>query len=388
MMRPMENRSAVVAALLAASLTSLAASARLYLWPDAPGPVLLSPPPPLAIPPTAPAATRSVEIRPGDNFAGALMSAGLRARMAAELATLFAKNGAELRKLRPGSRLEVTWNFRREPIEIRYAPSPWVRFAAAREDGSWGITRAETEPDVRVAAVHGEVKSSLFEAIDDVGESPQLVMALVNIFEWDFDFTADTRTGDRFRLLVEKRYAGDRFVNYGRIRVAQYVSNGRVISGVGFEAGGEGRYSFYDPEGRSLKKSFLKSPLEFSRITSRFTYARPHPILGGTLPHLAVDYAAPPGTPVRAVADGTVSHAGRAADASIRSVRSSSLATPSRAPSGRSSNATPAPSSSAWRPRPRSRASEGGVDAPRKFRPAHPGATIEPLDRKESPWSL
>src|SRR2546425_4480164 len=106
------------------------------------------------------------------------MSAGLRARMAAELATLFAKNGAELRKLRPGSRLEVTWNFRREPIEVRYAPSPWVRFAAAREDGSWGITRAETEPDVRVAAVHGEVKSSLFEAIDDVGESPQLVMAL------------------------------------------------------------------------------------------------------------------------------------------------------------------------------------------------------------------
>src|SRR5439155_1724106 len=198
-----------------------------------------------------------------------------------------------------------------------------------------------------------EVKSSLFEAIDDVGESPQLVMALVNIFEWDFDFTADTRTGDRFRLLVEKRYAGDRFVNYGRILVAQYVSNGRVISGVGFEAGGDGRYSFYDPEGRSLKKSFLKSPLEFSRITSRFTYARPHPILGGTLPHLAVDYAAPPGTPVR-----------------------------------RRSNAAPAPSSSAWGPRPRSRASERGDDAPRKFRPAHPGATIEPLDQKESPWSL
>src|SRR2546425_3618409 len=108
MMRPMENRSAVVAALLAASLTSLAASARLYLWPDAPGPVLLSPPPPLAIPPTPPAPTPRVEIRPRDNFAGALMSAGLRARMAAQLATLFAKNGAELRKLRPGSRLEVT----------------------------------------------------------------------------------------------------------------------------------------------------------------------------------------------------------------------------------------------------------------------------------------
>src|SRR5216117_2739310 len=306
----MTNRSAVAAALLAASLGSLAASARLYLWPDAPGPWFLSAPPPLEILPTARAATRTIEIRPGHNFVGALMSAGVRARMAAELAALFAKNGAELKKLRPGNALDVTWNFRREPIEVRYAPSPWVRFAARREDGSWAVTRGETEPDVRVAAVHGEVKSSLFEAVDDVGESPQLVMALVNIFEWDFDFTADTRTGDRFRLLVEKRYAGDRFVNYGRIRVAQYVSNGRVISGVGFEAGGEGRYSFYDPEGRSLKKSFLKSPLEFTRITSRFTWARPHPILGGVRPHLAIDYGAPTGTPVRAVADGRIGAAG------------------------------------------------------------------------------
>src|SRR5437870_9748681 len=101
MMRPMENRSAVVAALLAASLTSLAASARLYLWPDAPGPVLLSPPPPPAIPPTAPAATRSVEIRPGDNFAGAPMSAGLRPRIAAEPAPLLPEHRAARRTLRP-----------------------------------------------------------------------------------------------------------------------------------------------------------------------------------------------------------------------------------------------------------------------------------------------
>src|SRR2546425_9599501 len=238
------------------------------------------------------------------------MSAGLRARMAAELATLFAKNGAELRKLRPGSRLEVTWNFRREPIEVRYAPSPWVRFAAAREDGSWGITRAETEPDVRVAAVHGEVKSSLFEAIDDVGESPQLVMALVNIFEWDFDFTADTRSGDRFRLLVEKRYAGDQFVDNSRILVAQYLSDGGLLTGVGYEQAQRGGFGYYDPTGRSLRKSFLKSPLEFTRITSGFTYARPHPILGGARPHLAIDYAAPVGTPVRAVAQGVVTRAG------------------------------------------------------------------------------
>src|SRR5919197_933180 len=230
MMWAMKNRTAVAAALLAASLTSLAASARLYLWPDAPAPQVLPPPPAIQTSPTVAAATRSIEIRPGGHFAGALILAGVRARTAAELATLFAKHGAELKKLRPGNTLEIAWNLYRQPIEVRYAPSPWVRFAAVARNGSWAITREETEPDVRVAAVQGEVKSSLFEAIDDVGESPQLVMALVNIFEWDFDFTADTRTGDRFRLLVEKRYSGESFVNYGRILVAQYVSAGRVIS--------------------------------------------------------------------------------------------------------------------------------------------------------------
>src|SRR5207237_4214173 len=137
----------------------------------------------------------------------------------------------------------------------------------------------------------------------------QLVMELVDIFSSDFDFTADTRAGDRFRLLVEKRYAGEQFVDYGQILVAQYLSDGRVLTGVSFEGAG-GRVAYYDPDGRSLKKSFLKSPLEFTRITSGFTYARPHPILGGVRPHLAIDYAAPVGTPVRPVADGVVPAAG------------------------------------------------------------------------------
>jgi murein DD-endopeptidase MepM/ murein hydrolase activator NlpD len=180
---------------------------------------------------------------------------------------------------------------------------------AVATDAGWEIRRAETRPDVRVEAVGGEVRRSLFEAVEAVGESPQLVLELVEIFSSDFDFTADTRSGDRFRLLVEKRYAGEQFVDYGQVLVAQYLSDGRMLTGVGFEPSG-GRTAYYDLDGRSLKKSFLKSPLEFTRITSGFTYARPHPILGGVRPHLAVDYGAPVGTPVRAVADGTVVLAG------------------------------------------------------------------------------
>jgi murein DD-endopeptidase MepM/ murein hydrolase activator NlpD len=203
--------------------------------------------------------------------------------------------------------VDITWSPAGDATAVSVQPSPWLGFAAVAGEEGWAVKRLETTPDVRVVAVTGRVERSLFQAIDDVGEQPQLVIALVNVFEWDFDFTADTRTGDRFRLIVEKRYAGDTFVNYGRILAAQYSSDRRLLTGIGW---GRDRFSYYDLTGRSLRKSFLKSPLEFTRITSRFTYARPHPILGGTIPHLAVDYAAPGGTAVRAVADGTVTHAG------------------------------------------------------------------------------
>src|SRR3989442_2126055 len=231
MVGPMRKRSVVAAALLGASLSSLAAAARLYLWPGAQGPLLLPAP---AAPPAPnlayPVTTRSVEVRPGDTLVQALGRAGVGARAAAELSTLFTRNGVELKKLRPGNALEVSWTHRGEPIEVRYAPSAWGRFSAVRWCRSWAVTRAETRPDVRVEAVRGEVRRSLFEAIDALGESPQLVVAMVEIFESDFDFTADTRVRDRFRLLVEKRYAGEGFVNYRRILVAPYLSGRRLLS--------------------------------------------------------------------------------------------------------------------------------------------------------------
>jgi murein DD-endopeptidase MepM/ murein hydrolase activator NlpD len=309
----MRIRAVLALAFLATSLAALTAVTRLYIWPGAPAPMLLAvpaPPPAIGPRPVFPITTRSVQIRRGDSFVTALAREGVEPRVAADLAALLARRGAELRKLQPRDGLVIAWNVRREPVEVRYTPSAWVRYAAAAQTGSWVVTRTETEPVVRVEAVEGEVRRSLFESIDAVGESPQLVLAMVEIFSSDFDFTADTRPGDRYRLLVEKRYANGGFVDYGRILVAQYLSDGRTLSGVGFARSGEPRWAFYDPDGRSLKKSFLKSPLEFTRITSGFTYARPHPILGGVRPHLAIDYAAPVGTPVRAVADGVVAAAG------------------------------------------------------------------------------
>jgi len=269
---------------------------------------VISPETVLPVPAPAPARRTSVEVRRGDNVVRALGRDGIGWRLGHEIAEALKQAGADLRRVRPRHRLEVTWTVDGRPLEVAYAPSPWLEFVAAPSEDGWRARRSETPPDVRVVAVRGEVRRSLFEAVEQSGESAQLVLELVEMFSSDFDFTADTRAGDQFRLLVEKRYAGDAFVDYGRVLVAQYASDGRVLTGVGYERAK--RYGYYDLDGRSLKKSFLKSPLEFTRVTSRFTYRRPHPVLGGVRPHLAVDYGAPVGTPVRAVADGVVERAG------------------------------------------------------------------------------
>jgi murein DD-endopeptidase MepM/ murein hydrolase activator NlpD len=311
MMAGMSHRSLVLALLAAVTLAAAGvAFVRRPAPPPAAPPASAPPATPVVTDPPAPQVrTETVTLRRGDTLTSALGRVGIDRRASTGIADALRASGADLRRMRARDELEVTWTLEGEPVAVRWEASPWLGFAAVATEDGWEIRRAETRPDVRIEAVAGEVRRSLFEAMESMGESPQLVLELVEIFSSDFDFTADTRQGDRFRLLVEKRYAGDQFVDYGQVLVAQYLSDGRVLTGVGFEPAG-GRLAYYDPAGRSLKKSFLKSPLEFTRITSGFTYARPHPVLGGVRPHLAVDYAAPVGTPVRAVADGSVVVAG------------------------------------------------------------------------------
>lgn len=298
----------MIVACLAAVVVAGATAAVLHWWSGRPVPAPAPPELPQAAEPARPTQRlQKLEIKPGDTLVRTLVRAGLEPRVGHDVASALARAGLDLKRLRPGETVEIIWSAADEVMAVSVQRSSWLGFAAVAGDEGWTVKRLETTPEVRVVALKGRVERSLFQAIDELGEQPQLVIALVNLFEWDFDFTADTRTGDRFRLLVEKRYASDTFVSYGRILAAQYASGRRMLTGFGW--GGE-RFGYYDETGRSLRKSFLKSPLEFTRITSRFTFARPHPVLGGSLPHLAVDYAAPVGTPVRAVADGTVFQAG------------------------------------------------------------------------------
>ncbi len=248
-------------------------------------------------------------IRSGDTLERALGRVHLARGVAAEvLASL--RHAVDLRTLRPAERLLLARDQDSRVLGVTYRRSLLERYEVRREGAGWTTEKILTPVETRVAAVGGTVDGSLFAAMDRLGESPLLTAMFVNIFETNFDFAAESLAGDRFRLLVEKRYAEGEFAGYGRVLIAQYQSGGRrALTAVAFQVTGA-KAAYYDAEGRSVEKMFLRAPLDFTRITSGYSHARHHPILGGVRPHLAIDYGAPIGTPVRAVADGVVTLAG------------------------------------------------------------------------------
>jgi len=262
-------------------------------------------------PTPAPPSVEPVEVvlKRGETLETALRRAGIGRGEAIEIVAAL-RGSVNMRRLAPGERLTVRPGPEGRPEEVTYERSPAERYEIRPADARWMVTAVRPDIDTRVEAVAGEVHDSLFASIERLGETAGLTARLVSLFEWDFDFAADSLPGDRFRFLIEKRYVGETLLGYGDILIAQYSSAGRsLLTSVAFEDAA-GRSDYYDASGRSVRKMFLRAPLDFTRVTSGFSHARHHPILGGLRPHLAVDYGAPIGTPVRAVADGVVTQAG------------------------------------------------------------------------------
>jgi murein DD-endopeptidase MepM/ murein hydrolase activator NlpD len=178
--------------------------------------------------------------------------------------------------------------------------------------GSDGVLRGSEEPiPVRTTTVTvaGEVDYSLYLAMESAGEGAWLTLTLVDMLAWDVDFFTETQKGDRFRIVVEKRWSGDDFVGYGAVLGAEYAMvSGKTHRALRYEFA-DGKVGYYNEEGKAVEKAFLKSPIRFASITSRYGMRR-HPILKYVRAHRGVDYGAPMGTEIWSVGDGVVTFAG------------------------------------------------------------------------------
>lgn len=249
-------------------------------------------------------------VEKGDTLDVLLEACGLARNEAHQLVSELVKS-VDPRSLRPGQiiRYERDSLDRTQVVEILLTGWGSVRASRPTPDSETFQVESLKAPETsREVIISAEIESSVWDALVRAGEDPRIVPSLVDVFQWDVDFFKIQR-GDWFTFVAEKRYVGPDFVGYGPILAARFEHKGQLFEAFRFESS-SGFVGYYTADGRPMRKQFLKSPLKFSRVTSKFTHRRFHPVLKTYRPHYGVDYGAPTGTPVMTTADGVVTFAG------------------------------------------------------------------------------
>lgn len=246
----------------------------------------------------------------GDNLYNVLRGQGI-CDYQIDLAIKSVKKVYNLSGIIPGNAMNI-WITEEEPVRLArltYEIDYLNLLEVVPENGSYKANRQTFEVDVQHERAEGTITTSLYESAILAGLSPEVVMGLSDIFAWDINFFTDIRQGDHYTVVFERYYVKGAFRGYGRVVAARFINQGEPHAALYFDDG-NGVRGYYDEEGKPIRKLFLKAPLNYRRISSGFTQKRKHPVYHVVRPHLGVDYAAPTGTPVVALGDGTVTYRG------------------------------------------------------------------------------
>lgn len=274
---------------------------------------------PLALPEPARIATQTppveewqhVRVKPGQTLSDIFQNQGLSLTDLQDVIDAAGGASAALHSIRPGDEFDFLLNGDGSLQGMRFDKDQTNRAVVRFDDGMGTLSLQPRDMDRREHVTHGVIDSSLFAAGAKAGMSVAMVGKLADLFKYDIDFVQDLRRGDSFSVIYNDIYRDGTYFGHGDIVAAEFVTQGHRYTAYRFKKA-DGDYGWFSEDGRPIQKSFLRIPVDFTRISSKFSTGRMHPILGRMRAHKGVDYAAPSGTPIHAAGDGVIKFRGRA----------------------------------------------------------------------------
>lgn len=239
----------------------------------------------------------------GDTLSSLFSKAGLSSQDVYSV-TNAARHNKGLSKIFPGQKIHFLIE-NKKLKKLRLIRSELVSTLVEKTDNGYVSRIIERKPEIQHRYASGVINSSLFVDAEKAGLSNRMIMSLAAIFGWDVDFALDIRQGDSFSIIYEERFLDGRMIAEGNIIAAQFTNQGRLVTALRF-TDSKGKSSYYTPNGKSMRKAFLRTPVDFARISSRFNLKRKHPVLNRIRAHKGTDYAARTGTPIKASGDGKI----------------------------------------------------------------------------------
>ncbi|EGU47812.1 membrane protein [Vibrio orientalis CIP 102891 = ATCC 33934] len=238
----------------------------------------------------------------GDSMALLFQRAGLSSRLLYELTSTNKDIERQLTRVRPGDSFQFGFDADNQLIQIKRQLSPYEAFLVTKSDNGYTSTIDKKDVHFQYNYAEAKITSNFWNAGTNAGLTANQIMELAGIFGWDIDFALDIRNGDNFRILYQEKVVEGEVVGRGKIIAAIFTNQGDTFTAIRDDKSG----NYYDENGRAMKKAFLRSPLDFRRVTSNFNPTRRHPVTGKVRAHRGTDYAAPVGTPIWAAGDGIV----------------------------------------------------------------------------------